>query len=158
MNLKQGDTMPTIYYWPQKSQPQKLSYLHKLSLDGVTLQQGPNEVGDQELDRVSSHPDLPWLVACGIIELSDQPQAVSPAPVPSLTVPPALALINGNDVARDVAIIPTIGNAAARRIIENRPPGGYTSLEQVWEINPYVLGGRMLVDPEVVAAWGGDGH
>ena len=70
--------------------------------------------------------------------------------------PPALALINGKDVARDVAIIPTLGQAAAGIILERRPDGGYESLAQVWDMCPEVLGGRMKVDPVVVAGWGGE--
>lgn len=69
---------------------------------------------------------------------------------------PALALINGSDVARDVAIIPTLGQAAAAIIIDRSPEGGYESLAQVWELCPEVLGGRMKVDPDVVAAWGSE--
>ena len=69
--------------------------------------------------------------------------------------PPALALINGKDVARDVAIIPTLGQAAAGIILDARPDGGYESLGQVWDMCPDVLGGRMKVDPVVVAGWGG---
>ena len=71
-------------------------------------------------------------------------------------VPPALTLINGKDVARDVAIIPTLGQAAAGIILERRPDGGYESLDKVWELCPEVLGGRMKVDPVVVAGWGGE--
>ena len=70
--------------------------------------------------------------------------------------PPALALINGKDVARDVAIIPTLGQAAAGIILERRPDGGYESLGQVWDMCPEVLGGRMKVDPKVVVKWGGE--
>ena len=70
--------------------------------------------------------------------------------------PPALALINGKDVARDVAIIPTLGQVAAGIIIERRPDDGYESLGQVWELCPEVLGGRMKVDPKVVEEWGGE--
>ena len=69
-------------------------------------------------------------------------------------IPPALALINGKDVARDVAIIPTLGQAAAGIILERRPDGGYESLAQIWELCPEVLGGRMKVDPKVVKEWG----
>jgi hypothetical protein len=87
---------------------------------------------------------------------SPTPKAKPPAP-PILAdgIPPALALINGKDVVRDVAIIPTLGQAAATRILENRPDGGYLSLDHVWEMNPEVLGGRFKVDTDVVAAWGG---
>ena len=70
--------------------------------------------------------------------------------------PPALALINGKDVARDVAIIPTLGQAAAGIILERRPDGGYESLAQVWDMCHEVLGGRMKVDPKMVEEWGGD--
>jgi len=152
--------MPIIYYWPQKNKPQALSYLHKLSLDGVVLQQGPNEVSDQELERVKSHPDLPSLMACGAIELGEpvQTNPIQPEPEPPDTQdPPALILINNSDIPRDVAIIPSLGQAAAKRIIANRPLGGYASLAHVWQANPEVLGGRMQVNPEVVAAWGGNG-
>ena len=70
-------------------------------------------------------------------------------------IPPALALINGTDVARDVAIIPTVGQGAAKVLIENRPDGGYASLEDAWGANPSLLEGRFKVDPQAVAEWGG---
>ena len=70
-------------------------------------------------------------------------------------IPAALTLINGSDVARDVAIIPTIGQGAAKVLIENRPDGGYASLEQAWELNPVLFEGRYKVDPEAVAQWAG---
>jgi hypothetical protein len=66
----------------------------------------------------------------------------------------ALALINGTDVARDMAIIPTVGQAAARIIIERRPEGGYESLADVWERCPELLIGRFKVDPDAVESWG----
>ena len=83
--------------------------------------------------------------------------ALDPVPLTVTTDsnPPALVLINGSDVARDVAIIPTIGQGAAKVLIENRPDGGYASLEQVWELNPVLFEGRFKVDPEAVAQWGG---
>ncbi len=70
-------------------------------------------------------------------------------------IPAALTLINGSDVARDVAIIPTIGQGAAKVLIENRPDGGYASLEQAWELSPVLFEGRYKVDPEAVAQWAG---
>ena len=69
--------------------------------------------------------------------------------------PPALALINSDKPVRDITIINTLGKAAAEIILERRPNGGYESLDQVWELCPEVLGGRMKVDPVVVAGWGG---
>ena len=94
--------------------------------------------------------DTPW---------DDAPKPKTKPPAPTILAangtPPALALINGKDVVRDVAIIPTMGQAAATRILENRPEGGYTSLDHVWEMNPEVLGGRFKVDTDAVASWGG---
>jgi hypothetical protein len=86
-----------------------------------------------------------------------------PVPIPSSdpdipldpSIPPALALINGSDVARDVAIIPTIGQGAAKVLIENRPDGGYASLDEAWELNPVLFEGRFKIDTEAVALWGG---
>jgi hypothetical protein len=69
--------------------------------------------------------------------------------------PAALALINGSNVARDVAIIPTIGQGAAKVLIENRPERGYASLNEVWELNPTLFDGRYKVDTATVAQWGG---
>lgn len=96
---------------------------------------------------------------------SDTPEAFAmpaptPTPIPSPPVipndvPAALTLINGSNVARDIAIIPTVGQAAARVIIESRPDGGYPSLDAVWETNPGLLEGRFKVDPGIVAQWGG---
>jgi hypothetical protein len=81
--------------------------------------------------------------------------APTPAPV-ALGISPALALINGKSVVRDIAIIPTLGQAAVELILARRPEGGYESRAQVWELCPEVLGGRMKVDPDVVAAWGSE--
>ena len=90
---------------------------------------------------------------------ADTPEAPSiPVPSPPVIpkgIPAALALINGSDVARDVAIIPTVGQAAARVLIESRPEGGYPSLDAAWEANPGLLEGRFKVDPDAVAQWGG---
>ena len=85
---------------------------------------------------------------------AEQRQVKAETPEETKT-PPALALINGKDVARDVAIIPTLGQVAAGIILERRPDGGYESLSQVWDMCPDVLGGRMKVDPKVVEEWGG---
>ena len=145
--------MPSVYYWPQKNRPQPLSYLHRLSLDGVILGQGPNSLTEHEWERVLAHPDLARLTADGVIVLASNTVAVEYIPPPRAC--PALALINGSDVVRDIAIIPTIGQASAKRILSNRPNDGYSSLEQVWEMNPEVLGGRMQVDPIAVSEWGG---
>jgi hypothetical protein len=85
-------------------------------------------------------------------------EPISPPPEsePSLDAPAAaLTLINGSDVARDVAIIPTIGQGAAKVLIENRPEGGYASLEEAWELNPALFDGRYKVDRDVVSQWGG---
>jgi hypothetical protein len=85
----------------------------------------------------------------------DTPPKPKTTPPTSDGIPAALALINGSDVVRDISIIPTVGQAAVKVILENRPEGGYTSLDQVWELCPEILGGRIKVDPEAVAAWGG---
>jgi hypothetical protein len=92
--------------------------------------------------------DIPW---------DDTQSKAKPKTTPPTSdgIPAALALINGSDVVRDISIIPTVGQAAVKVILENRPEGGYTSLGQVWELCPEILGGRIKVDPEAVAAWGG---
>lgn len=88
--------------------------------------------------------------------LANAPAKPSTSPEESLEpIPAALTLINGSDVARDVAIIPTIGQGAAKVLIENRPDRGYASLEQAWELNPVLFEGRYKVDPEAVTLWGG---
>ena len=86
---------------------------------------------------------------------SPPPAKPAPTPEPPLDIPAALALINGSDVARDVAIIPTIGQGAAKVLIENRPDGGYASLDEAWELNPVLFEGRYKIDVAIVAAWGG---
>ena len=68
---------------------------------------------------------------------------------------PALRLINGVDIVRDLSVIPTIGAGAAKRIIANRPPGGYASLSEVWALNPEQLHPPYRIDLTVVATWGG---
>jgi len=87
-------------------------------------------------------------------DASPKPKAKTTLPNPT-GISPALALINGSDVVRDISIIPTVGQAAVKVILENRPEGGYTSLDQVWELCPEILAGRIKVDPKAVAAWGG---
>lgn len=91
-----------------------------------------------------------------------KPVTIAPDPEPQLqpelpleNIPAALALINGSDVARDVAIIPTIGQGAAKVLIENRPSAGYASLDEAWELNPSLFDGRYKVDRDIVAQWGG---
>jgi hypothetical protein len=100
--------------------------------------------------------------ALGWSDTPDAPATLSPTPTPiplppviPSGIPAALALINGSNVARDIAIIPTVGQAAARVLIESRPEDGYPSLEDAWEANPGLLEGRFKVDPEAVAQWGG---
>jgi hypothetical protein len=92
-------------------------------------------------------PTLPSVAPAPTI---DPPQSIA-----TDSTPAALTLINGSDVARDVAIIPTIGQGAAKVLIENRPDGGYASLEQAWELSPVLFEGRYKVDPEAVAQWAG---
>lgn len=69
--------------------------------------------------------------------------------------PPALRLINGTDIVRDLSVIPTIGAGAAKRLIQNRPPGGYASLAEVWALNPELLNPPYRIDTTVIAEWGG---
>jgi hypothetical protein len=149
--------MPVIHYWPQKNQPQKLSYLHRLSLDGVTLQQGPNEVSDQEYAKVTGNPDAQWLAYIGALDLGE----VTPEPLPAIagpaTAPDALRLINSVALASELEILPTIGRGAAAIILENRPEGGYVDLEHVWVVNPRILKKPYTTDVTLVAQWGADG-
>jgi len=84
-----------------------------------------------------------------------KPVTIEPSELPLVDIPAALALINGSDLARDVAIIPTIGQGAAKVLIENRPDGGYASLEEAWGLNPTLFDGRYKVDTATVAQWGG---
>jgi hypothetical protein len=84
-----------------------------------------------------------------------KPVTIDRPKLPLADIPAALALVNGSDVARDVAIIPTIGQGAAKVLIENRPEGGYASLEDAWERNPTLFDGRYKVDTVTVAQWGG---
>ena len=84
-----------------------------------------------------------------------KPVTIAPIAPEPLKDTSALALINGSNVARDVAIIPTIGQGAAKVLIENRPEGGYASLEEAWERNPTLFDGRYKVDTDTVAQWGG---
>jgi hypothetical protein len=69
--------------------------------------------------------------------------------------PPALRLINGTDVVRDLSVIPTIGAGAAKRLIQNRPFGGYANLSEVWALNPELLIPPYRINLDVVASWGG---
>jgi hypothetical protein len=71
-------------------------------------------------------------------------------------IPYALRLINGVDVVREIQVIPTIGAGAAKRLLENRPPGGYQSLDDCWTLNPELLSPPYRTDPDAIAVWGGD--
>ena len=73
----------------------------------------------------------------------------------ALGMSPALALINGKSVVRDIAIIPTLGQSAVEMIMERRPAGGYPSLDAVWAACPELLAPPFTADPDVVAHWGG---
>jgi hypothetical protein len=67
----------------------------------------------------------------------------------------ALVLINFVQSAVDMAILPTVGRGAAKRILDRRPEGGYTSLEQVAELCPEVTRQPYRVDWAQVQAWEG---
>ena len=92
--------------------------------------------------------------ALGLAE-ADEP-ASTPAIASTDAIPEALKLINGVDVYREIQVIPTIGAGAAKAILAARPEGGYSSLEQVWEVCPKVLQSPYTTDPEQVAAWGAE--
>jgi hypothetical protein len=82
--------MPTIHYWPQKNKPQPLSHLHRLSLDGVTLQQGANEVSTQDYARVLAHADTPQMVDGGALELDGAIAEPTPVDLPPVTLLPPI--------------------------------------------------------------------
>jgi hypothetical protein len=104
-----------------------------VSRDGAPLRIPP--------EQYNPNTDLLW------VEPTEAPKPVLESP--------ALALINGSNVIRDIAIIPTLGQAAAKLILLRRPEGGYESLAQVWELCPEVLTGRMMTNPSTVENWGG---
>jgi hypothetical protein len=93
------------------------------------------------LDQYNPNTDLLW------VEPTEAPKPVLESP--------ALALINGSNVVRNIEIIPTLGPTAAKLILLRRPEGGYESLAQVWELCPEVLTGRMMTNPSIVENWGG---
>ncbi|MBD1918862.1 MULTISPECIES: hypothetical protein [Cyanophyceae] len=78
--------------------------------------------------------------------------AIAPTPA----VPKALVVFNSLGTVREVEIVPTIGKGAAKAILENRPDGGYESLQQVWDLNPKILKPPYTTDPAAIAAWGND--
>lgn len=78
----------------------------------------------------------------------------APSPV-ALAVSPALALINGKNVVRDIAIIPTLGQSAVELILARRPITGYPSLDAVWNDCPELLKPPFTADPTAIATWGG---
>lgn len=71
---------------------------------------------------------------------------VPPPPLPLLEMKPTvevsaetalLALINSAEKSYELVPIPTVGHAAARAIIANRPEGGYESLDDLAPILPH---------------------
>jgi len=62
---------------------------------------------------------------------------VEDAPPPAPPDSPALSLINAAMVASELVVLPSIGEVRAAAILENRPAGGYKSLEQVAQLNPH---------------------
>lgn len=106
--------------------------------------------GTRYLKGSTSIPDE-LAIALGLAPIeSGAPDSVEPP----ITVP-ALVLINFVQSAVDMAILPTVGRGAAKRILERRPEGGYTSLEQVEQLNPEVTKQPYRVDWSQVQAWEG---
>lgn len=86
-----------------------------------------------------------WIAIHGY--LTEPPAPVEPAPAPTPATPasdaPALsaeaailAFINSAQHLYELEPIPTVGKAAAKAILENRPEGGYTSLDELAPILP----------------------
>jgi len=93
-----------------------------------------------------------WIQLHGLSPTPPEQQPAAPAPVSLQSV--ALEVINQAEAADDIAVLPSIGKASARVILEVRPDGGYQSLEQVWEKCDHLLGRPYNVNPEAVAAYG----
>jgi hypothetical protein len=79
--------------------------------------------------------------------LTEPPAPIDAAPAPALAPPapaaPALsaesailAFINAAQHLYELEPIPTVGKAAAKAILDNRPEGGYTSLDELAPILP----------------------
>lgn len=118
--------------------PHPYTPAHDLSWHGIPYLAGvPTQIPD----------DL--AIALGLTAPAEAEQVIT-------LVSPALALINGVDVVRELQVIPTIGAGAARLILSNRPEGGYESLEQVWALCPKIMAPPYTTDSEQVAAWGID--
>lgn len=154
--------MKTVEYWPLKNRPQRLSHLHKLDLDGVVLSQGQNILTEEQYKRMLRHGSLALLTACGAVVLPEAAAVEAPYEefdqadydVVRHAEPDALRLINGTDLASELEILPTIGRGAASVILENRPEGGYASMEQVWQMNQKILKYPYKTDIAAVEAWG----
>lgn len=84
-------------------------------------------------------------------ETSPQPAQGLAVELPTVPNPPALDLINQASSPDALTPLPSIGVTRAGQILENRPAGGYKSLEQVAQLNPHGP------DWDAVAAWGTDG-
>jgi len=99
--------------------------------------------GIDAADWIRIHGMLTEPPTIRIAEPPPRQQRLDVAPVyppndPRLIPPSAaiLALVNSAEKTYELTPIPTVGHAAAKAIIENRPVGGYASLDDLAEIIP----------------------
>lgn len=63
---------------------------------------------------------------------------------------PALSLINSATTTNDLRVLPSIGDAAAKIILEERPEDGYGSLQ---DLPQRIFEGRFKTDLDAIQGW-----
>ncbi|MBD2261360.1 hypothetical protein [Pseudanabaena sp. FACHB-2040] len=110
-----------------------------------------------ELARRLAQANVDYEAAQNLIrQVSAAPELQPPkADKPAVVIPHALALINSTDsaAAEKLVPLPGIGPAAARKLLERRPEGGYASLEQAAELNPELAERPFNVKWDAIASW-----
>lgn len=118
--------------------------------------------GFQRQRRLRAAMVTPPTPTNGLQQTQETPQTQAPEITPSGTpdttpeLPPALRLINGVSVVREIQAIPTVGAKAAAAILKARPEGGYPSLDAVASAVPHIFEPPFTASLEAIAAWGAE--
>jgi hypothetical protein len=77
---------------------------------------------------------------------------LTPVELPERKPPdsPALALINSATLPSELRILPSIGDAAAKIILEDRPEKGYEALQ---DLSQRIFEGRFKTNLEAIQGW-----
>jgi type II secretory pathway component PulK len=116
---------------PSKLSPPRATFRERF--DRVLLVDGCNEISPGEWDRLRSHPEFARIAsAVCVVENGNKPTL--------------LAYIN-TAKAYQLEAVPGIGRESAARLLESKPPGGWTSLE---DMAPHLQSGAL----DKIKAWG----